>query len=155
VALGADMVVAVSCAGGVAACAGGVTSCEGAACEGAGSVAEGDVIACDADGVLDCEAIGADGAGVTASELEGMAVSELDDDVLAVVGSVATLRLLRVDAVTLFVERDASREGLAFDSGAGSTSFAFVSFTTLLDFAGGVAGGDDSIGTLGAAGTFA
>jgi hypothetical protein len=124
-----------------------VASCAGAgaaACAGAGSVAAGDVIDCDADGVLGCEAIGAEGAGVAASVLDDGAASELDD-VLAT-GSLAARRLLRVDAVTLFAERDASREGLGFDAGAASISFASrLSLVDALDFGGSVVDLGDSI----------
>jgi len=123
----------------------GVASCAGAA----GSAAGGGVIACDADGVLGCEAIGAEGAGVTGSVLDDVAVSELDD--MSATGSLAARRLLRVDAVTLFVERDASREGFAFDAGAASTSFVSrFSLVDGVDFAGsGVDVGDSVAGVAG------
>jgi len=127
-----------------------VASCAGAAAC-AGSAVGGEVIACDADGVLCCEAIGAEGAGVMGSVLDDVAVSELGD--VSARGSLAARRVLRVEAVTLFVERDASREGLAFDAGAASVSFVSrFSLVDGVDFAGSVVDVDDSAATPDVAG---
>ena len=122
----------VSCAGAVAVCA-GAAAADGAGCAGCATVASAggvEVIACD-----DEDALGSDGAGATAAE------SPVDSGVARVR---AALRSLRVDAATLFFERDGFSLEAATDS---------VFFSGLLAFAGGTGGVDFSTGALAALGS--
>ncbi|HZZ91230.1 MAG TPA: hypothetical protein VFE23_01640 [Usitatibacter sp.] len=111
----------------------------GSACGGVDCAGD-EVIACD-DGVV----LGWDGveAAVAESVADEVAAGSLVT-LRSVPADAVVLRLLRVEAVVLLVERDEWRAALELEAGAGSTSF-----TGLLNFAGGIAGGDDSTGALG------